>query len=148
MYVYIYTPFYISCLTCAIFFHEIPGDMNFSAKKKNSQTKPGGFFLVAAGNRLGKNFVFSPRLAALASRTNWSEKTGFFVIDPAEDCAAMGDVRQLLTTWSSQGQVPLAPVSGWAWFFAWKGWEVKFWSWKIQPEMMRCKERCLLFCLL
>jgi len=43
-------------------------------------------------------------LAALASRSTWSEKTGFFVIDPAEDCAAMGDVRQLLTTWSSQGQ--------------------------------------------
>lgn len=53
-----------------------------------------------------------PRLSSLASRSTWfyPEKTGFFVIDPAEDCATMGDVRQLLTTWSSQGQEPGKPV--------------------------------------
>ena len=29
--------------------------------------------------------------------------TGFFVIDPAEDCTQMGDVKRLLTSWS-EGQ--------------------------------------------
>lgn len=46
------------------------------------------------------------RLSSLASKPVAAEATGFFVIDPAEDCAAMGDVRQLLTSWSSHGQVP------------------------------------------
>lgn len=43
-------------------------------------------------------------LSSLASKPVAAEATGFFVIDPAEDCAAMGDVRQLLTSWSSHGQ--------------------------------------------
>lgn len=38
-------------------------------------------------------------LAALSSSEPTST-TGFFVIDPAEDCAAMVDVRQLLTSWT------------------------------------------------
>ena len=48
----------------------------------------------------------SPRLAALASAGS-AGATGFFVIDPAEDCAAMLDVRQLLTSWTD-GKVPVA----------------------------------------
>lgn len=42
-------------------------------------------------------------LSSLASKPA-AEATGFFVIDPAEDCAAMGDVKQLLTSWSSHGE--------------------------------------------
>ena len=49
------------------------------------------------------------RLSSLASKPA-AEATGFFVIDPAEDCAAMGDVKQLLTSWSSHGEVPLELV--------------------------------------
>ena len=36
-------------------------------------------------------------LAALAAS---SPETGYFVIDPAEDCAQMADLKQLLTSWS------------------------------------------------
>ena len=58
-----------------------------------------------------KNRCF--RLSSLASKPVAAEATGFFVIDPAEDCAAMGDVRQLLTSWSSHGQVPTELVKFW-----------------------------------
>ena len=81
-----------------------------------NQKKPPGVLLGGESPQLQPIFFQTknhPRLSSLASRSTWDpEKTGFFVIDPAEDCAAMGDVRQLLTTWSSQGQVPGKPVAG------------------------------------
>ncbi|CAE7477833.1 unnamed protein product [Symbiodinium natans] len=43
-------------------------------------------------------------LKALASAAGAKPRTGYFIIDPAEDCTNMGDVRQLLARWSSVGQ--------------------------------------------
>ncbi|CAE7371898.1 ESPL1 [Symbiodinium sp. CCMP2456] len=43
-------------------------------------------------------------LKALAGAGEVKPRTGYFIIDPAEDCSNMGDVRQLLARWSSHGQ--------------------------------------------
>eukprot|EP00439_Symbiodinium_sp_Y106_P019445 s3274_g2.t1 len=43
-------------------------------------------------------------LKALAGAGDVKPRTGYFIIDPAEDCSNMGDVRQLLARWSSHGQ--------------------------------------------
>lgn len=57
-------------------------------------------------------------LAALAAS---SPRTGYFVIDPAEDCAQMADLRQLLTSWSD-GQARFRGVSAArAWRQSWHG---------------------------
>jgi len=44
-------------------------------------------------------------LSALSRPREAKPSTGYFIIDPAEDCSQMGDVRQLLASWCADGQL-------------------------------------------